>query len=139
MRIWSITYTLTLGQCTKTLNDKLKEDNDWEDIAANYDPTQLLNLIEKYVLKQTESHYLYLAVQEEMQSMLNFSQGEDMTLGMYYKKFNTRVAIADCAGCLFVTKSLLDTKTEIMFQGTSGLQANEKVKLKKAGTLPCCN
>ena len=40
-------YTLTLGQCTQTLKDKLKEDNDWEDIAANYDPIQLLNLIEK--------------------------------------------------------------------------------------------
>ena len=59
-------YTLTLGQCTQDLKDKLKEDNDWEDIAAKYDPIQLLNLIEKYILKQTESHYPYLAVQREM-------------------------------------------------------------------------
>ena len=106
-----------------------------EDIAAKYDPIQLLNLIEKYVLKQTESHYPYLTVQEEMRSMLNFSQGEDMTLGAYYEKFNTRVAIADCAGCLFVTKSLLDTKTEMAFPGTAGfnaLQANEKSKVEKA-------
>ena len=64
VRIWSITYTLTLGQCTQTL---LKEDSgDWEDIVAKYDSIRLLNLIEKYVLKQTESHYPYLAVQEEM-------------------------------------------------------------------------
>ena len=82
-------YTLTLGQCTQTLKDKLKEDGDWEDIAEKYDSIRLLKLIEKYVLKQAESHYPYLAIQEEMWSMLNFSQGEDMTLGMYYEKFNT--------------------------------------------------
>ena len=87
------------------------------------------------VLKQTESHYPYLTVQEEMQSMLNFSQGEDMTLGVYYKKFNTRIAIADCAGFLLVTKSLLDTESEVLFQGTLGfkaLQANKKVEVEKA-------
>ena len=137
-------YTLTFGQCTLTLKDKLKEDNDWEDIAAKYDPIQLLNLIEKYKLKQTKSHYPYLAVQEEMRSMLNFSQGEDMTLGAYYKKFNTRVAIADCKGCAFVTKSLLDNKTEITFPGTAGfnaLQANKKAKVEtvaRTNTLLSC-
>jgi hypothetical protein len=128
-------YTLTLGQCTQTLKDKLKEDNDWEDIAANYDPIRLLNLIEKYILKQTESHYPYLAVQEEMQIMLNLSQGEDMAIGAYYKKFNTRVAIADCVGCAFVTESLLDNKTEITFPGTAGfnaLQAKKKAKVENA-------
>ena len=67
--------------------------------------------------------------------MLNFSQGEDTALGAYYKKFNTHVAIADCAGCAFVTKSLLDNKTEIAFPGTAGfnaLQANKKAKVEKA-------
>ena len=59
-------YALILGQCTQTLKDKLKEDGDWEDIAEKYDAIRLLKLIEKYVLKQTESHYLYLAIQEEM-------------------------------------------------------------------------
>ena len=37
---------------------------------------RLLKLIEKSVLKQTESHSPYLEIQEEMRSMLNFSQGE---------------------------------------------------------------
>ena len=135
--------TLTLGQCTQTLKDKLKEDNDWEDIVAKYDPIQLLNLIEKYVLKQTESHCPYLAVQEEMRSMLNFSQGEDMTLGAYYKKFNTRVAIADCAGCLFGTKSLLDTETEIVFQhwASTHFKPARRLRWRKwlgISTLPSC-
>jgi hypothetical protein len=70
-----------------------------------------------------------------MQSILNFSQGQDMTLGAYYKKFNTCVAIEERAGCAFVTKSLLDTESEVLFLGTLGfkaLQANKKVKVEKA-------
>ena len=69
-----------------------------------------------------------------------------MTLGAYYKKFNTRVAIADCVGCAFVTESLLDNETEIAFTGTVGfnaLQANKKAKaeVEKAARdkyLPSC-
>ena len=80
-----------------------------------YDPIGILALIEKYVLKQTESHYPYLAVQEESRSTLNFAQGDDMTLGMYYEKFTTRVAIAERAGCSFITPSLLDLETETLF------------------------
>ena len=80
-------YMLTIGQCTQALKDKLKEDSDWDKMSESYDSIGLLGLIEKYVLKQTESHYPYLAVEEELRSMLNFSQGDDMTLGMYYKKF----------------------------------------------------
>ena len=67
--------------------------------------------------------------------MLKFSHGEDITLGAYGKKFNTCVAKADRAGCAFVTKSLLDNKTEIPFPRTAGfnaLQANGKAKVEKA-------
>jgi hypothetical protein len=112
----------------------LKEYSDCEDVAAHFDPIRLLKLIKKYVLKQTESHYPYLAVQEEMRGMLNFSQEEDMTLGTYYEKFNTRVAIAECAGCLFVTTSLLDNETEVMYPGTisfDDLQLDEQTMVEK--------
>ena len=46
-----------------------------------------------------------------------------MTRGAYYKKFNTRVAIADRAGCTFVTELLLENKKEIEFPGTEGFNA----------------
>ena len=55
-----------------------------------------------------------------------------MTLGAYYKKFNTRVAISDRAGCLFVTKSLLDIETEMITPGFNALPTNNKVKVEKA-------
>jgi hypothetical protein len=38
-------YTLTLGQCMQTLKDNLKEDSDWEDVAAHFDPIRVLKLI----------------------------------------------------------------------------------------------
>ena len=100
-------YMLTIGQCMQALKDKLKEDATWDTISDLYDSIGLLALIEKYVLKQTESHYPYLAVQEESRSMLNFTEGNDMTLGMYYKRFTTCVAIAERAGCSFVSSTYL--------------------------------
>jgi hypothetical protein len=60
---------LTIGQCTQALKDKLMEDASWDTIADSYDSIGLLGLIEKYVLKQTESHYPYLAVQEELRNL----------------------------------------------------------------------
>jgi predicted RNA-binding protein with PUA domain len=127
-------YMLTIGQCTQALKDKLKEDSTWDTISALYDSIGLLALIEKYVLKQTESHYPYLAVQEELRSMLNFAQGKDMTLGMYYEKISTRVAIAERAGCSFVTPSLLNSETETQFPGQDyhALGDPDRLKVKKA-------
>ena len=49
-------YILTIGQCTQALKDKLEEDATWDTISDSYDSIGLLALIEKYVLKQTESH-----------------------------------------------------------------------------------
>ena len=46
---------LIIGQCNQALKDKLKEDVDWEVISDGYDSIRLLALIEKYVLKQTDS------------------------------------------------------------------------------------
>jgi len=53
---------------------------------------------------------------------------------MYYEKFTTRVAIAERAGCSFVTQSLLDSETEVLYTGQSysALGAPEKLKVDKA-------
>jgi hypothetical protein len=108
-----------IGQCTQALKDKLKEDVDWQAISDGYDSVWLMALIENYILKQTESHYPYLAVQEESRSMLNFAQGDDMTIGAYYEKFTTRKAIFERAGCSFVTQYLLDTEAVLLYPGRS--------------------
>ena len=72
-------------------------------------------------------------MQEESRSMLNFTQGDNMMLGMYYKKFTTCVAIAEHTGCSFVTPSLLDLETETLFpsQDYSALGDPYKLKVEK--------
>ena len=65
-------YSLLIRQCTVSLKDKMKEDADWQDIANKYDHIWLVLLIEKTILKQTESKNPYQRVQDEMRAMLNF-------------------------------------------------------------------
>ena len=58
-----------------------------------------------------------------------------MTLGAYYEKYNTPVAISEHAGCLFVTMSLLDDETEILYPTAASfddLQLDKKIKVKKS-------
>jgi len=67
-------YSLLIGKCTVPLKDKMKEDADWHDIAYKYNHIRLVLLIEKIVLKQTESKNPYQRVQDKMRAMLNFQQ-----------------------------------------------------------------
>ena len=48
------TYSLIHGQCTQLLQDKMKQDPDWDTVSTSYDPLQLYALIKKIVLAQTE-------------------------------------------------------------------------------------
>ncbi len=50
-------YSLLLGQCTQVLVDKMKQDADWVKISGLFDPTLLLKLIKKFVLKQSDNQY----------------------------------------------------------------------------------
>ena len=49
-------YMLIMGQCTQRLQDKLKQDISWSTVDATpKNPIDLLNLIERVVLKQSET------------------------------------------------------------------------------------
>jgi hypothetical protein len=72
-----------MGQCTVPLKDKMKEDTDWHDIADKYDHIWLLLLIEKTLLKQTESKNPYQRIQDEMRALLNFQQAAGMNNNDY--------------------------------------------------------
>ena len=76
-------YSLQKWQCTVPLKDKMKEDTDWHDIADKYDHIWLLLLIEKTLLKQTESKNPYQHVQDEMRALLNFQQAAGMNNNDY--------------------------------------------------------
>jgi hypothetical protein len=48
-------YSLVLGQCTTVLLDKMKQDAAWQGVSDSYDPLQLLQLIKKIILKQSNN------------------------------------------------------------------------------------
>ena len=50
-------FSLILGQCTQLLQDKMKQDIDWNAVSTSYDPLALYRLIEKTILAQTEDQY----------------------------------------------------------------------------------
>ena len=46
-------FSLIIGQCTKFLQDKMKQDAEWNVVRTSYDPLTLCRLIEYTVLGQT--------------------------------------------------------------------------------------
>jgi hypothetical protein len=99
------------------LKDKLKEDLDWVPTSENYDGIRLYQLITKYVMKQKELQYKYLAIQEEFGGVLNFMQSTEMMLNLYNEMMANRVDIAKRAGCLFLTQALLQMETDDLHAG----------------------
>jgi hypothetical protein len=57
--------SLIQGQCTQLLQDKMKQDTDWNTVIILYDPLTLYRLIERTVLAQTEDHYPFSTVYDQ--------------------------------------------------------------------------
>ena len=55
-------FLLILGQCTQLLQDKMKQDTEWNVVRTSYEPLSLYRLIEKTVLGQTEDQYPFATV-----------------------------------------------------------------------------
>ena len=51
------TFSMILGQCYQHLIDQMKHDLIWTTVATSYNPLQLIRIIEKTVLAQTEDQY----------------------------------------------------------------------------------
>ena len=54
--------SLVLGQCTKLLQDKMKQEIEWNVVSTSYYPLTLYRLIERTVLAQTEDRYPFAMV-----------------------------------------------------------------------------
>jgi hypothetical protein len=67
-------FSLTQGQCTQLLQDKMKEDTEWTNVSTSYDPLNLYRLIEKTVLAQTEDQYPFATVYDQELSFYSFRQ-----------------------------------------------------------------
>jgi hypothetical protein len=90
-------FSLILGQCTQLLQDKMKQDTDWNTVSTSYDPLQLYCLIEKKILAQTEDQYPFATVYDQEMALYSFRQ-ETMTNAQWYERFNMKVDVANAIG-----------------------------------------
>jgi hypothetical protein len=56
--------SLIQGQCNQLLQEKMKQDTDWNTVITSYDPLTLY-LIERTVLAQTEDQYSFATVYDQ--------------------------------------------------------------------------
>jgi hypothetical protein len=86
-------FSLILGQCTQLLQDRMKQDTNWNMASTSYNPLELYWLIKKITLAQTEDQYLFTTVYDQELNFYSFWQ-ETMSNPQWYKKFNTNVDVA---------------------------------------------
>jgi hypothetical protein len=65
-------FLLIQGQCTELLQDKMRQDTDWNKVSTSYDPLTLYLLIERAVLAQTEYQYPLATVYDQELSFYSF-------------------------------------------------------------------
>ena len=77
-------YSLVLGQCTTVLLDKMKQDAAWQGVSDSYNPLQLLQLLEKIILKQSDNKYKIAIIMEQLKLLLMYRQDDGVTNAAYY-------------------------------------------------------
>jgi hypothetical protein len=90
-------FSLILGQCTQLLQDRMKQDTDWNRASTSYNPLELYRLIEKTTLAQTEDQYPFATVYDQELNFYSFRQ-ETMSNPQWYEKFNTKVDVGSAIG-----------------------------------------
>ena len=120
-------YSLLLGQCTQVLVEKMKQDNDWVTISTLFNPSLLLKLIEKFVLKQSDNQYKTAVLIAEQLSIQQFWQDYQVSNTTYYNRFTNRVEVARQAGVCYHTPDLQQDKSVQLKMGDyASLSAPEK-------------
>jgi hypothetical protein len=92
-------YMLIMGQCTQRLQDKLKQDVSWPTVDATpKSPISLINLIERVVLKQSDTdQYPWATLHEADMAIKNLRQGH-LTNHQWVERMRTRWEIAKSVG-----------------------------------------
>jgi ribosomal protein L15 len=100
-------FSLIQGHCTQLLQDKMKQDTEWNNVSTSYDPLTLYRLIERTVLTQTEDQYTFATVYDQELSFYSFRQ-ETLSNPQWYERFNTKVDVGDAIGVTLQHKVLLE-------------------------------
>ena len=100
-------FTVILGQCTTRLQEKMHDDPQWETVDKNQKPLELYSLIKRVVLKQTGDEYQPYNLVENLLAVLTMKQQNNQSNALWYKKFSTRVDVAESVGVEFNVFSCL--------------------------------
>jgi hypothetical protein len=100
-------FSLIQGQCTQLLQDKMKQDTEWNTVSISYDPLTLYRLIERTVLAQTEGQYPFAMVYDQELSFYSFKQ-DNLSNPQWYERFNTKVDVSGAIGVTRQHKVLLE-------------------------------
>jgi hypothetical protein len=85
-------FSLILGQCAQLLQDRMKQDTNWNTASTSYNPLELYRLIEKTTLVQMEDQYPFATVYNQELNFYSFWH-EMMSNPQWYEKFNTKVDV----------------------------------------------
>jgi hypothetical protein len=69
--------------------------------SDSYNPLQLLQLIEKIILKQWDNQYKIAIIMEQLKLLLAYRQDDGVTNAVYYNQFKTKVDVAENIGVSF--------------------------------------
>jgi hypothetical protein len=100
-------FSLVLGQCTQVLKDKMKHGPQYTAIMDAHKPLELKKLISKIILAQSDDQFCCKTIHEQSCSLLSFQQG-NLSTAEYYKKFNTRIDVAQTVGLNQVHPAAVD-------------------------------
>jgi hypothetical protein len=90
-------FSLILGQCTQLLQDRMKQDINWNLVSTSYIPLELYRLIKKTTLAQMEDQYPFATVYDQELGFYSFWQ-ETMSNPQWYIIVNTNVDVGLAIG-----------------------------------------
>ena len=86
--------------------ERLKTDPTWNQVVANADRLELMQLIRSKVMSQTEDQYPFLTIQKQELNLQVHHQATVTTYG-FVEKFNTMVDVCKAMGIRFLHTTLI--------------------------------
>ena len=105
------TFSMVRGKFMQVLLDKMKYDPYWDNTSTSYDPLQILALIEKTVLAQTEYQYSFATVYKQEFTIYSFIQNT-LSNDQWHEWFNTKITVGSDIGVTRKHQVLLCHVTE---------------------------
>jgi hypothetical protein len=94
-------FAIILGKCMQRLQDKMHNDDKWEDFNKKQKPLELYALIERVVMKQTGDKYPPCNIVDNLLSVSLMIQQQNMSNAQWYERFFTTVDVAELMGVTF--------------------------------------